>query len=169
MIRNLLLSQLQSAARTEKRVAKAIFRKRFQKIVESVRLKCLQCIAIIGGHKDGDRHCMFSYGADYIKTVELRELNIEEHQVGFLLANRSDCGLAIAAFAGNLKFRKRFQVFPNAAPGQRLVIDHESFILHGLPAFDARTSVMSPVAGKLNFTATPPPSRLAISKECWLL
>src|ERR1051325_1122965 len=120
MIWSLLLSKLQSSACAEKRVAKAVFRKWFQQIVKRVRLKCLQRITIVGGHKNGDRHFVLAHSSDYIKTVEFRELNIKEHQIGLLLADRSDCRFTIAAFAGNLKFRKSFQVFANAASRQRL-------------------------------------------------
>src|SRR5438445_9439470 len=112
---------------------------------------------------------MFSHGANYIKTIELRELDIKKNEVGIGLANGSHCRLAVAAFAANLKFRKCFQVLANAAPRQRFVIDNESFIFHGLPAFDAKALVSSPLTGKVSFTATPPSSRLAISKECWPL
>src|ERR1041384_3780357 len=169
MIWSLLLSKLQSSAGAEKGIAKSLLRKGFQKIIKRVRLKCLQRITIIGGHKNGDRHFVLAHSSDYIKTVEFRELNIKEHQIGLLLADRSDCRFTIAAFAGDLKFRKSLQMFADAAPRQRLVIDNERLIFHGFPAFDANALGMSPVAGKDNFTATPPHSRLAISRVCWPL
>src|SRR3954454_4302702 len=71
MIRSLLLSKLQNSARAEQRIAEPVLRKRFQEIVKRVRFKCLQRITIIGGHKNGDRHFMFSDSTNYVKTIEL--------------------------------------------------------------------------------------------------
>src|SRR6478609_3796284 len=168
MIGRMLLPHFHGAPGAKQGVAKSVFRKRLQQIVESMGFKRLQRVAIVGRYKDGHRHLVFSHGANHVKTIELGELNIEEDQVRFVVPNGSHGGFTVAAFATNLKFRKCLEVFANAASRQGFVIDNERFVFHGLPAFDARTLVTSPPAGRLNFTATPPLSRFAISKEYWL-
>ena len=89
----------QSRARPRNRLLKALAAERLQQVVEGVDLEGLQRVLVVGRHEDRQRHGVAERGDD-LEAVEIRHLQIEQHQVRHVAANGRD-GFGAGAARGH--------------------------------------------------------------------
>ena len=61
--------------------------KRFEQVIKSVRFKSLDRELIVGGGENGDGHFLGREGAQNLKTIRVRHLDIEKQQIRFMSAH----------------------------------------------------------------------------------
>src|SRR4051812_47612194 len=76
-----------------------------QQVVERVYLKCPQSVAVISSHKDDDGHILNADLFNHVKSVHLRNFDIEKHEIGLQRFDLSDRSLTVAGDTNHLNLR----------------------------------------------------------------
>jgi hypothetical protein len=108
----------------------ALFAKWLEQVVDRVCIERTKRVAVVGGHKNSNRHSVGTERPHNLKTVHLGHLHIEEDKIGPLRQNGGNCRLSIPAFPNPFHIGVGFQESTNAATGQRLIVDYQSAHRH---------------------------------------
>ena len=73
-----------------------------EQVVEGAKLERRNRVVIERRDKNHRRHLVGSHFGNHVEAVELRHLDVEEHQIGLIGSNRRDGFQAVLAFTYNL-------------------------------------------------------------------
>ena len=124
--RELLFASLgQPRPRAGQRLLEALAAKRLEQVVEGVHVEGAQRVLVVRRHEDRERHGVAHFGDD-AKAVEVRDLQVEEHQVGAQAANGLHGVQARVGSADHLDVGFRLQQLDQPIACDRLVLDDQS-------------------------------------------
>jgi hypothetical protein len=115
-----------TCARSVERFAKSIAANRFEEVIESVRIEGAKGVLVVRGDEYDHGYLFGAQAIEYLKAVELRNLNVEKDQVGRVAANRVGRGPSIGTFGYDLDVALRREQTPQLSQRERLVIDEEN-------------------------------------------
>src|SRR5688572_29345596 len=75
------LSLRQQRSDPFQRFPEAFLFARFQQVIQSMDVECLESVLIVRGDENDDGHTVLGYSLENVKTPDFRHLDIEEHQV----------------------------------------------------------------------------------------
>jgi len=103
---------------------------RLEQIVDRARVEGAESISVVSRQKNCDRHADGADRSQYLKSVDLWHLHIEEDEIGLLVSNRVDRRLAVAAFADDLDVGVAPKQTPDRAPRQPLIVRNQCLNAH---------------------------------------
>jgi hypothetical protein len=95
-----------------------------------VHLERLQRVLVVGGHEDDDGRPAGTERLEDREPVQLRDLHVEEDEVGAELADRIHRLAAVAALADDLDVGLGLEEAAETIAGERLVVDDQGSDLH---------------------------------------
>ena len=105
-------------------------------IVDGARLEGLHRETIVGGDEHDHRQLVRLQLGQHVEARQPRHLDVEEHEVGLLFADRVERLAAVAALPDDLDVVGHAQAQLQTAPRQRLIVDQQGAYLarsqHGL-------------------------------------
>ena len=99
---------------------------RLQHVVDGARFEGLNGEAVVGRHEHDHRQLVRLQLGEHVEAGEPGHLDVEEHEVRAVLANRCERFAAVAALADDLDVVGDAQPQLETAPRQRLVVDQQS-------------------------------------------
>ena len=107
------------------RALKPLVHQRLQEVIERVRVKGVDRVAVEGRHEHHHRHAGLRDAAQHLEAVDARHLDVEEHEVRRVGGDRFDRLAAIRALRDDLEVVESAQAQLEPAPRERLVIDDD--------------------------------------------
>ena len=104
--------------------AETILVHRFQNVVEGLGFESLQCVLIVSGDEDGQRHVLDAHLAHHGEPIEARHLHIEEHDLGAQARDGAAGFRSVLAFGHDLKLAVGGEQVANGFARQRLVVHY---------------------------------------------
>lgn len=98
---------------------------RLDQIVEGVGLERLDGEFVVRSHEDHERHSVDHVRADHAEAVQVRHLHVQEDEVGTQELERVQGFAARATFPDHDDIGVLAEHLPDAAPGQRLIVDDQ--------------------------------------------
>src|ERR1041385_1949750 len=95
---------------------------RLQQVGDRAHLERFERVPLISGYEDDQRRGLPAQGAHDGETVELRHLEIQQHDIGPEIENARQCLRAVGRFTRELQRRDRFYVLAQNLPRDRLVV-----------------------------------------------
>ena len=97
----------------------------FQQVIQRASLKRVHRVFIKGRDKNHDWQRTRPQLFDHAKAIHSRHLNIEEEQIGLMLAHRGQSGGPIGAFANDYSILVGAKESSKSLPGQRFIINDQ--------------------------------------------
>src|ERR1051325_4649642 len=95
-------------------------------------LEGFERVPIVGGGEDERRKLRRRQGAQNTESVHLRHLDVENHQIGPMLANSSDGFASTRALGGDGNVRLSREQVADAVASRRFVVPDDGLKSHGL-------------------------------------
>ena len=95
-----------------------------RQVVDRGDLECANRVLIVGGHEDERRHVLRADRLHDPEAVHAGHLDVEQHQVRFLVANQRDRLAAVARLGHGLDLRLTAEQQLQPVARERLVVDH---------------------------------------------
>ena len=90
-----------------------------------MHLECAQRVRVGRRDEDDGWHAVGTDGAHYAETIELRHLDVEQHDIGCVTSDRGHGVPPVAALADHLDIRLIGQQLAQAPPSERLIVDDQ--------------------------------------------
>ena len=96
-----------------------------EQVVERVHLECLHRVFVVRRHEYDERHSVGADGFDDAEAVDLRHLDVQEHEIRRVFVDRQNRLRAVPALGDDLHVRVIGDQRPHARARERLVIDNQ--------------------------------------------
>ena len=130
-----------ACARVRQRDVEPLLAERLEQVIDRVHLERLDGVLLEGGDEDDSRGQCRARQFQHFKPVQLRHLDVEEHQVGPQFGDRLDRFEAVGAFADNVDVGMKAEVFAQYPARKLFVVDDDH--PHAAPPFVSKGSVSS--------------------------
>jgi hypothetical protein len=111
------LGETHTLARTIERSGKPRLIHRLHEVVQRMRLERPDGELVVRRYEDDVRHARRPAGTHHLEAIELRHLDVKEHEVRGKRIERGECLSAIPALAHNLHVVVRREELADASPG----------------------------------------------------
>ena len=119
------LARVDLAADAAQRALEALAVERLEQVVERLHLERAQRVLVVGGDEHDGRHPIRADGLDHLEAVELRHLDVEEHEIRGLGQDGLDGFDAVPGFADDLDVLFSAEERAHPLARERLVVDDQ--------------------------------------------